>query len=195
MRVCLVCLSCSTRVLSSSGQLGVPRVEKPHVTEPKPFNLRSDSRARVRRSHEQPTMQQAAAAAHFRAQPLNRSILDGPVRAPVGTGQQPWRCATVDDVLCASATSLQLASNACSRGHLLKMTHFCLQTFKPTHKEKQGLTKPVSPELLTKRRAAMVRACSQLSCTYLKTSALFPCTTKAWYGSTCKAAGPFTGSS
>jgi hypothetical protein len=77
----VVCLSsCSTRVLSSSGQLGVPRLEKPHVTEPKPFNLRSDSRARVRRSHEQPTMQQAAAAAHFKAQPLNRSILDGPVR-------------------------------------------------------------------------------------------------------------------
>lgn len=75
---------CSSRVLSSSGQLGVPKVDKPHVTEPKPFNLRSDSRARVRRSHEQPTMQQAAAAGgggHFRAQPLNRSILDGPVSA------------------------------------------------------------------------------------------------------------------
>lgn len=79
-----VCCPChSTRVLSSSGQLGVPRVEKPHVTEPKPFNLRSDSRARVRRSHEQPTMQQAAAA-HFKAQPLNRSILDGPVRTALG---------------------------------------------------------------------------------------------------------------
>jgi hypothetical protein len=83
MLVDVVCLNgdaCSNRVLSSSGQLGVPRVEKPHVTEPKPFNLRSDSRARVRRSHEQPTMQQAAVAAHFKAQPLNRSILDGPVR-------------------------------------------------------------------------------------------------------------------
>jgi hypothetical protein len=76
-----VCLlpACSTRVLGGSGQLGVPRVEKPQVTEPKPFNLRSDSRARMRRSHEQPNMQQAAAAAHFKAQPLNRSILDGPV--------------------------------------------------------------------------------------------------------------------
>lgn len=75
---------CSTRVLSSSGQLGVPKVDKPHVTEPKPFHLRSDSRARVRRSHEQPSMQQAAAAAagQFKAQPLNRSILDGPVRIP-----------------------------------------------------------------------------------------------------------------
>jgi len=71
---------CSTRVLSSSGQLGVPKVDKPHVTEPKPFNLRSDSRARTRCSHEHPTMQQAAAT-HFKAQPLNRSILDGPVSA------------------------------------------------------------------------------------------------------------------
>jgi targeting protein for Xklp2 len=80
----LLLSACSNRVLSSSGQLGVPRVEKPHVTEPKPFNLRSDSRARMRRSHEQPTMQQAAGAAHFKAQPLNRSILDGPVRGAVG---------------------------------------------------------------------------------------------------------------
>jgi hypothetical protein len=76
-------------VLSSSGQLGVPKVEKVRVTEPRPFNLRSDSRAKVRRSHEQPSMQAAAAAAasgggggggKFKAQPLNRSILDGPVR-------------------------------------------------------------------------------------------------------------------
>lgn len=104
----LVCLPRSTRVLSSSGQLGVPRVEKPHVTEFKPFNLRSDSRARVRRSHEQPSMQQAAAAAHFRAQPLNRSILDGPVRTRVGRVRQPWQCASVDDMLTAPpAYSLQ----------------------------------------------------------------------------------------
>jgi hypothetical protein len=84
----LVCVHApvrSTRVLSSSGQLGVPKVDKPHVTEPKPFHLRSDSRARVRRSHEQPNMQQAAAAAagQFKAQPLNRSILDGPVCGPL----------------------------------------------------------------------------------------------------------------
>lgn len=73
--------ACSTRVLTSSGQLGVPKVEKPRPTEPKPFHLRSDSRAKMRRSHEQPSMQQAAAAAggRFKAQPLNRSILDGPV--------------------------------------------------------------------------------------------------------------------
>lgn len=81
---CVHASVCSTRVLSSSGQLGVHKVDKPHVTEPKPFHLRSDSRARVRRSHEQPTIQQAAAAAgQFKAQPLNRSILDGPVCSPV----------------------------------------------------------------------------------------------------------------
>jgi targeting protein for Xklp2 len=83
-----VCFSCvllrSSLVLSSSGQLGVPKVEKPQVTEPKPFNLRSDSRARVRCSHQHPSMQAAAAAAaggQFKAHPLNRSILDGPVSA------------------------------------------------------------------------------------------------------------------
>lgn len=71
---------CSVRVLTSSGQLGVPKVEKPQPTEPRPFNLRSDSRAKVRRSHEHPSMEQAAAAAAtFKAQPLNKSILDGPV--------------------------------------------------------------------------------------------------------------------
>jgi hypothetical protein len=53
------------------------------------------------------------------------------------------------------------------------MTRCCLQTFKPTHKEKQGLTKPVSPELLTKRRAVMVRACSWLSYTYLELTHCF----------------------
>ncbi|WIA30497.1 hypothetical protein OEZ86_000581 [Tetradesmus obliquus] len=73
-----------SRVLTSSGQLGVPKVQKPAPTEPRPFALRSDSRARVRKSHEQPSMEQAAAAAAggFRAQPLNRSILDGPTFKP-----------------------------------------------------------------------------------------------------------------
>ncbi|WIA10445.1 hypothetical protein OEZ85_010637 [Tetradesmus obliquus] len=72
-----------SRVLTSSGQLGVPKVQKPAPTEPRPFALRSDSRARVRKSHEQPSMEQAAAAAGgFRAQPLNRSILDGPTFKP-----------------------------------------------------------------------------------------------------------------
>jgi hypothetical protein len=33
--------------------------------------------------------------------------------------------------------------------------HVCMQTFRP-HKEKQGLTVAVSPELLTKRRALTV---------------------------------------
>uniref|UniRef100_A0A383VSF2 TPX2 C-terminal domain-containing protein n=1 Tax=Tetradesmus obliquus TaxID=3088 RepID=A0A383VSF2_TETOB len=72
-----------SRVLTSSGQLGVPKVQKPAPTEPRPFALRSDSRARVRKSHEQPSMEQAAAAAGgFRAHPLNRSILDGPTFKP-----------------------------------------------------------------------------------------------------------------
>lgn len=35
------------------------------------------------------------------------------------------------------------------------VVHACMQTFRP-HKEKQGLTVAVSPELLTKRRALMV---------------------------------------
>jgi hypothetical protein len=68
------------RVLTSSGQLGVPKVHKPALTEPRPFALRSDSRARVRKSHDHPSMEQAAAAAGgFKAQPLKKSILDGPV--------------------------------------------------------------------------------------------------------------------
>lgn len=73
----------STRVLSSSGQLGVPKVDKPRLTEPKPFKLRSDSRAQARKSHELPSLEQAAAAATaatFKAQPVKKSILDGPVR-------------------------------------------------------------------------------------------------------------------
>jgi hypothetical protein len=74
-------VSCrSVRVLTSSGQLGVPKVHKPAPTEPRPFALRSDSRARVRKSHDHPSMEQAAAAAGgFKAQPLKKSILDGPV--------------------------------------------------------------------------------------------------------------------
>lgn len=74
-----IVLGCSVRVLTSSGQLGVPKVGKPKPTEPQPFNLRSDSRAKARQSHEHPSMEQAATAAKFKAQPLNRSILDGPV--------------------------------------------------------------------------------------------------------------------
>lgn len=58
----------------------MPKVDKPKPTEPRPFNLRSDSRAKARQSHEHPSMDQAAAAAaKIKAQPLNRSILDGPV--------------------------------------------------------------------------------------------------------------------
>eukprot|EP00775_Hariotina_reticulata_P002311 gene2311-2619_t len=71
-----------TRVLSSSGQLGVPKVDKPRLTEPQPFKLRSDSRAQARKSHELPTLEQAAAAATFKAQPVKKSILDGPTFKP-----------------------------------------------------------------------------------------------------------------
>lgn len=60
----------------------MPRVEKPKLTEPQPFHLQSDSRSKARRSHEHPSMERAAAAAaKFKAQPLKRSILDGPVSA------------------------------------------------------------------------------------------------------------------
>ena len=80
-------LCCSHTILTSSGQLGVPRVEKKGPTEPQPFSLRSDVRAQKRKSvalgptHEPP-------ARNLRSTQLKKSILDGPVSGAVDTSRQ-----------------------------------------------------------------------------------------------------------
>jgi hypothetical protein len=57
-------------------------VDKKPLTQPRPFTLRSDTRASVRRSHGGAAEAGSSAERPFKAQPLKRSILDGPVSVP-----------------------------------------------------------------------------------------------------------------
>ncbi len=87
----LLFVLCSPEVLNSSGQVGVPRVDKRQTTEVQPFSFNTERRATERKSHEHPPPAQADGAAGApgtsrrmgatltRSQGLKRSILDGPV--------------------------------------------------------------------------------------------------------------------
>lgn len=131
-------------MLSSSGQLGVPRVDKPQLTQVQPFNLLSDSRAKVRRSHEHPSAEQAAAAAKFRAQPVKKSILDGPVSGV---------CCCTPASLCQPHIRPAASSRVQQAVLLIPLrVRGAVQTFKP-HKEKHEATVPKSPLLRTRLRS------------------------------------------
>jgi hypothetical protein len=57
-------------------------VDKKPLTQPRPFTLRSDTRASLRRSHGGATEAGSSGERPFKAQPVKRrKILDGPVSA------------------------------------------------------------------------------------------------------------------
>jgi hypothetical protein len=71
-------------VLLGSGQLHLPYERELQVTQPQPFVFVTDDRAERRRQRAGPAGQEEegspAAMQSFKAQPLDRSILEGPVR-------------------------------------------------------------------------------------------------------------------
>jgi hypothetical protein len=73
----------------------------------------------------------------------------------------------------------RIVQDAASTADVCPRLHVPLQTFKP-HKEQHGLTKAVSPELMTKRRALLVgltllsAVIGDSFCPYLHHAAVFP---------------------
>ena len=68
----------SPAVLQGAGQLQRP-VERPPVTEPAPFMFVTDDRAERRRKRDAPEHGEEQHQHAFKAQALDRSILEGPV--------------------------------------------------------------------------------------------------------------------
>lgn len=75
----LPALPCSTSALMGSGRIERPAERARPITEPQPFAFVTDDRAERRRKHQGGEEDEGPVAPVFRAQPLDRSMLEGPV--------------------------------------------------------------------------------------------------------------------